>query len=99
MSDPGRIMHLLLLDIRAVHVVAQFSIKIVQIRYILHERTTKRSARSEQVDTWNMAYKSVYRLELVDMDEPLKAGHCVDPDREMQVPAISLLAAQGNHEE
>jgi hypothetical protein len=30
------------------------------------------------------------------MDEPLKAGHCVDPDREMQVPAISLLPPQGN---
>lgn len=51
--------HSLLLDIRAIHVVAQFSIKIVQIRNILHERTTRRSARSKQVDPWDMAYKSV----------------------------------------
>lgn len=32
------------------------------------------------------------------MDELLNAGHCVDPDREMQVPAISLLTPQENLE-
>jgi hypothetical protein len=32
------------------------------------------------------------------MDEPLKAGHCEDPDKEMQVPAISPRTQQGNLE-
>jgi hypothetical protein len=42
--------------------------------------------RSDPIST----YKSVKRVGLVEIDETLKAAHCVEPDSEMQVPDMAL---------
>ena len=75
-------------DVVCLHVLAQLLIKLLCIRHEGKERTRARQLVHGNLRVISQPYYSAMSPELVEMDDWLKAGHCVDPDNEMQLCAI-----------